>query len=130
MSKLKKYLITIGIGLLIAGFVAYSKDLFSQTELSKILHILTDSFFVPAVLITSMGSLMFVSREGAFDGLTFAVTSFIDVFRKQKKNQYTTYYDYKQSKGNRDYEFVFMLVSGLIFLVISGIIYLLYRQYV
>ena len=91
MSKLKKYLITIGIGLLIAGFVAYSKDLFSQTELSKILHILTDSFFVPAVLTMGMGALLFVSREGAFDGLTFAVTSFVDVFRKQKKNKYRSF---------------------------------------
>ena len=51
MRKLKKYLITLGIGLLLAFGVAYSKDIFAQTELANIFHILTDSFFVSAVLI-------------------------------------------------------------------------------
>ena len=130
MSKSKKYLITIGIELFIAGWIAYSKNVFNQTDISMIFHILTDSFFVPAVLTMGMGALLFVSREGAFDGLTFAVTSFVDVFRKQKKNKYTTYYDYKQSKGNRDYEFVFMIISGLVFFVITVIMYLFYLKYV
>ena len=127
MSKLKKYLITIGIGLLIAFAVAYSKDVFTQTEPNKIFHILTDSFCVSAVLITGMGALVFVSNEGAFDGITYAVTSFIDIFRKEKKNQYHTYYDYKESKGKRDTSFGFMLITGLGFMAIMGIMYLLYR---
>ena len=87
MSKLKKYLITLGIGFVIAFLVANYKDVFAQTELSKIFHILTDSFCVPGVLITGIGALIFVANEGAFDGVTYAVTSFLDIFRKEKKNK-------------------------------------------
>ncbi len=108
--------------------IAYSKDVFAQVELSKIFHILTDSFFVPAVLIAGFGGLVFVSNEGAFDGLTYAVTSFMDIFRKNKKNKYNTYYDYKQSKGERNSSFGFLLISGLAFMVITGIMYWLYTM--
>lgn len=128
MSKLKKYLITLGIGLLLAFGVAYSKDIFAQTELAKIFHILTDSFFVSAVLIMGMGGLTFVSNEGAFDGLTYALSSFADIFRKEKKNKFNTYYDYKQSKGNRDRSFGFLLICGLVFMAITGIMLWLYYK--
>ena len=128
MKKLKRYLITIGIGLLGAFWIAYSKDVFSQTEAYKVFHILTDSFFVPAVMITGIGALIFVSNEGAFDGVTYAVTSFIDIFRKNKKNKYHTYYDYKESKANRDASFGYMIISGLIFMVLSGIMLLFYYK--
>ena len=128
MSKLKKYLITFGIGFGIAFLIAYSKDVFAQTDLSKIFHILTDSFCVSAVLITGFGLLIFVSNEGVFDGITYAVTSFINIFRKEKKNKYRTYYDYKESKSNRDMSFGFLLICGLVFMAIMGAMYLLYRM--
>ena len=127
MKKLKKYLITIGVGLLMAFGIAYSKNIFGQTEPMKIFHILTDSFFVPAVLIMGVGALIFVSNEGAFDGITFAVTSFVDIFRKNKKNKYHTYYDYKESKANRNTGFGFLLISGLGFMVITSVMLWLYH---
>ena len=130
MKKIYKYLITIAIGLLIAGWVAFSKDLFAQTEPFKIFHILCDSFFVPAILITGMGALVFVSNEGAFDGLTYAVSSFVNIFRKEKRENLATYYDYKQSKGERNHGFGFMLICGLLFLAVSLIMYLFYNRYV
>ncbi len=128
MKTLKKYLLTLGVGLLIAFAIANSKDVFAQTDLSKIFHILTDSFFVPAVLIMGFGGLVFVSNEGAFDGITYAVTSFMDIFRKNKKNKYHTYYDYKESKGNRNTSFWFLLICGLVFMAITGIMYWLYTM--
>ena len=126
MDKLKKYLIAITCGLLLTCWVLYIKDIFAQTELTMIFHILTDAFFVPGILIVCAGGLVFVSNEGAFDGVTFAMTSFFDVFRKKKKNKFTTYYDYKQSKGDRDRSFGFLLITGSVFLAISGIMLLLY----
>lgn len=126
MRKLIKYLITIGVGLLLALLIANSKDVFTQTDPTKIFHILTDSFFVPAVLIAGIGGLVFVSNEGVFDGIGYAVRSFVDIFRKNKKNKFHTYYDYKESKANRGGSFGFMLVSGLIFMVISGVMLWLY----
>ena len=107
----------------------YSKDIFNQTELSEILHILTDSFSIPAVLITGFGGLIFVSNEGVFDGLAYGVTSFIDMFRKEKKNQFRTFYDYKESKSERDMSFGYLLICGVLFIVIDAVMLMLYNQY-
>lgn len=128
MKKLKRYLITIGIGLLISFYVAYTQGIFGQNEAKTIYHILTNSFFVSAVLVMGMGGLIFVSDEGAFDGLTYAMKSFFDIFRRNKKNKYQTFYDYKVAKGDRNHKFGFMIISGLGFLVLSLIMLLLYSN--
>lgn len=129
MKTIKKYLITLAVGFLMAGLVMYSKDIFNQTELSEILHILTDSFSIPAVLITGFGGLIFVSNEGVFDGLAYGLTSFIDMFRKDKKNQFRTFYDYKESKSERDMSFGYLLICGVLFIVIDAVMLILYNQY-
>lgn len=129
MKTIKKYLITLAVGFLMAGLVMYSKDIFNQTELSEILHILTDSFSIPAVLITGFGGLIFVSNEGVFDGLAYGVTSFIDMFRKEKKNQFRTFYDYKESKSERNMSFGYLLICGVLFIVIDAVMLILYNQY-
>ncbi len=130
MRNIKKYLITLGIGFAMALLIANSKDIFSQTELAKIFHILTDSFSVPAVLITGMGGLVYVSNEGAFDALAYGLTSFFDMFRKEKKNQFSSFHDYKESKADKKLGFGFLLICGLIFMAIMGAMYLLYRKFV
>ena len=129
MKTIKKYLITLAVGFLMAGLVMYSKDIFNQTELSEILHILTDSFSIPAVLITGFGGLIFVSNEGVFDGLAYGLTSFIDMFRKEKKNQFRTFYDYKESKSERNMSFGYLLICGVLFIVIDAVMLILYNQY-
>lgn len=128
MKKFKKYLITIIVGLLIAFWVAFTQGIFEQTDIKLILHILTDSFFVSGVLITGMGGLIFVSNEGSFDGITFAMKSFFAIFKKDKKKVYRSYYDYKQSKKDRDRSFGYMLICGLVFLAMSGIVLLFYSN--
>lgn len=128
MKNFKKYLITLAIGLFVAGGIAFSKDVFNQAELAMVFHTLTDSFFVPGVLIMGFGALIFVSNEGVFDGLVYGVTSFLDIFRKEKKNRYRTFFDYKEEKGNRDTRFGYLIICGLVFIAISGVMLFLYHQ--
>ena len=130
MKTVFKYLITLGIGFAMAAFIAYSKNILSQTEPLIIFHILTDSFCVPAVLITGMGALAFISNEGGFDALSYGLTSFFDIFRKEKRNKHKTYYDYKAEKAEKTLPVSFLLVSGLIFMGIMALMYWLYTQYI
>lgn len=130
MKKIFKYLITLLVGLALAAWVAISKGIFSETRAEIIFGILSDAFFVPGVLLLGVGGLIFVSNEGIFDGFTYGIISFIDIFRKDKQNKYRTFFDYRQSKGERDTSFGFMLVCGLAFIAISGIMYLLFNNYV
>lgn len=126
MKTITKYLITIGTGLAAALYVAFIRGIFSETNPSQIFAILSDSFTVPGVLLTGIGGLMFVSNEGGFDALSYGITSFIDLFRKEKKNKYKTFYDYKEEKASKTLPVSFVLISGLIFMALAIIMLLLY----
>ncbi len=126
MKTITKYLITIGTGLAAALYVALTRNIFSVTNPSQIFAILADSFTVPGVVLTGIGGLMFVSNEGGFDALSYGITSFIDLFRKEKKNKYKTFYDYKEEKASKTLPVSFVLISGLIFMVLAIIMLLLY----
>ena len=126
MKKLSKYIITIVIGILIAFLVAYSKDIFNQEAKKDIFHILSDSFFVPGVAISGIGLLMFVSNEGAFDGLAFAMMSFFKLFSIKNEKKFKTYNDYKEQKREKKNPVAFILISGLFLIGVSIIMLILY----
>jgi hypothetical protein len=130
MRSLKRYLITIGVGLLATLWIVWMKDIFSATEAVKVFHILTDAFFAVGVVITGFGLLIFTSNEGVFDGLVYGVSSFLSMFKKDQKRKYATLYDYKVSReGKRVSGFGFMLICGLFFLAISMVMFALYCKF-
>ena len=128
MRSFKKYLITAAVGLLMVGAIVWSKDLFAQTEPVTVFHILCDAFFASGIVIFAAGVLVFSSNEGVFDGLTFAVGAFVNMFKKEPSKKYSSLYEYRELKGERDTEFSFILLSGLAFLLVSAVTYLLYRS--
>ena len=128
MKLLKKYLITLALESLAVLAVLVSKDLFIQTEAINVYHILADAFFAIGFITFGIGLLIFSSNEGVFDGLAFAVGSFINMFKKDPSKKYASLYEYRESKGERNTEFSFILLSGLAFLVISAVTYILYRS--
>lgn len=129
MKSLKKYLITIGIGLLLVLCIVCMKDIFNVSEAGKIFHILTDAFFAVGTVITGFGLLVFTSNEGVFDGLVFGVTSFFSMFKKDLKRKYKNLYEYKADRQDKKLSFGFMIISGLFFLAVSMIMFALYNNY-
>ena len=124
---MKKYIITSSIGLAIALLVALSKDVFTQGELKTVYHILCDSFFVPGVVITGFGLLVFASNGGAFDMLTFGMKKFFSLFKKDLSGiTKETFYDYSMAKHGEHLSFAYMIVVGLILIGISIIFLMLY----
>lgn len=126
MKALRKYLITLLVGFGLVALILWGKDLFGQTEPVKIYHILCDAFFVVGVVITSAGLLVFSANEGTFDMLSYGMTSFLDMFRKNKRNQYDTFFDYRMSKADKKVQFGFLLICGVFFLAVSFVMYYLY----
>ncbi len=123
MKKSLKYVISLLVGAGLIFGIAYSKDIFAQTEVVKIYHILCDSFFSVGVLMACVGLLIFTANEGVFDGFTYVVGAFFNMFRKERDKKYHTYYDYKDSKERGNSSFVFLLICGL-FYVIVGLVFL------
>ena len=128
MNLVKKYLITIGAGLLAVLVIICAKDIFSQTEAAKVLHILVDAFFAIGVVLTGFGLLVFSSNEGVFDGLVYGVGCFIDMFRRTAKRKYATLYDYKQSREGTKFGFGFLVISGVAMIAVSMVLLIFYHQ--
>ena len=51
--------------------------------------------------------------------LSYGISSFIDLFRAQSAKKYATFYDYRQSRADKRFPFLFLLICGAIFVAIS-----------
>lgn len=129
MRSLKKYLITIAVGLAAVGAIIWSKDLFAQTAPVTVFHILCDAFFAVGVVILAAGVLIFSSNEGTFDIFAYGINAFADMFRKKSKKQYNTFYDYKESRSGVKIQFGFLLICGAAFIAVSLVMLYFYHLY-
>lgn len=129
MKTIKKYLITLLVGVVGVLLVLMLRDTFSQTEPVAIFHALTDAFFTVGVLITGAGAIVFTSNEGAFDMLAYGLSSFMDMFRKKESKKYESFYDYKESRADKKTGFGFLLICGVFYLAVSFVMLFFYHQY-
>lgn len=126
MKKLKDYLITAAVGLTIAGFILFYKNVFMCKEAIDVFHILCDAFFVPGMLIFGFGLLVVASNGGTFDMLTYGVMRFFTFFKKDLSAKYKTFYDYRKAQQDSPRKFMFLILVGIFFIAISVIFLLIY----
>ena len=128
MKKYIKYFVTVGVGLIIALWVAISNGLFSQTDIMVIYQILSDSFLVAGVLVAGFGLLLFVSNEGVFDGLRYGFKVLAQMFKRHPTPVKETYYDYRTAKGRNKISFGYLVICGVGFLAICILFSILYAS--
>ncbi len=126
---MKKYAITLSIETVLVALLAWSKDILEQTAMVNIFHILCDCFFVVGVVVTGIGALVFVSNEGVFDGISYGLRAFANIFRKEVNRNMESYYDYRTRRSENKFDFVFLLICGLIFLAIAVAMLMFYSKY-
>ena len=119
MKKLRKYLITLTVGLAAVAGIAWAKDILAQTEPAAIYHILCDAFFAVGTVMCCAGLLILSGNEGSFDMIVYGVSSFVDLFRATSKKKYATFYDYRESRSDKKLHFGFLLICGLLFIAVS-----------
>ena len=129
MRTLKKYAITLLIGLLAVAGILWAKDIFAQTDPKSIYHILSDAFFSVGTVILCAGLLIFSSNGGTFDMLVYGISSFLDMFRTVSRKKYDTFYDYRMSRAEKQLPYGFLVICGLTFIAVAFLMYWLYRQY-
>ena len=118
--KLRNYGICVGIEVLIAFLVIWSKGFFAHT-LAVNIQILADAFFVAGILMTLFAGMMFVSGEGALVGIGFVLRNAVLTFIPMGRAKQERYADYRARKmeaikKNNDR---CILITGLIFLFIG-----------
>lgn len=119
-TKLLKYGISAAVGVALALIIMIAKGAFTEDSTVQLMSILCDSFFVPGVVLTCAGLLVFVSNGGVFDMLAYAFILIGYTFKRDiSKRKYHSYYEYKESKKDRKKGMGFLLIVGIIFIVIS-----------
>ncbi len=121
--RLRNYGICVGIEVLIAFLVIWSKGFFTQSAAVNI-QILSDAFFVSGILMTLFAGMMYVSGEGALIGIGFVLRNVVLAFVPMGRARHERYADYRARKLSeaKKHNNRYMLVTGLVFLFI-GIVF-------
>lgn len=129
MKKYKGYLICLLIGLAMAIVIMLSKGIFAKNEFVDVMHILTDAFFVPGVLLVCFGLLILASNGGTFDMLSYGVLTLFNLFRKDmSKMKHKTFYDYRTAKHEKDRSFLYIVLVGIFYILISMVFLVIYME--
>ena len=121
-ETLTKYAVCVGIEVLIAFLVIWSKGFFAHSTAVNI-QILSDAFFVAGILMTLFACMMFVSGEGALIGIGFVLRNAALTFVPMGRARHERYADYRARKlgAAKKRNNSCVTVTGLIFLFIGVI---------
>ena len=128
---LLQYAITTSIAGIITLAIAYTQGLWRTFDLAEKYKILADAFTIPGVLLIMITALVWVSSEGFFDGISYAIAQFSGMFIPSigRKYKHLKYYDYKtdrQEKRSHGYSFLFFV--GLLFTAIAVVFMILFNS--
>ena len=140
-KRLKIYGITICAASAVSLLYAYSVSIFSLRDAGQIMGYLSNSFSVPGILLLGMSGLIFVKRQGGFDGVTYGTRYMFNwlvpqfwLNKDERRGKMQNYHDYCENKREREKKSVnptmcFLIVGavftalGLLFLAIMNVWY-------
>ena len=116
----KRYFITIAVGLILAAWVFFTRDLEPVEGHNMTFHILSEALFVPGIFIFAAGILMMVSNEGIFNGVSYGLQAIWKAMSDRKNPKMDeSYYDYHLRKSGHKVRYGPLLIVGSVFLVLS-----------
>ena len=128
-SGWKKYLICVCVGLGIVLFALFAKD-FAMKTAKDWMHALHDGFFAAGMLMILFCGLLYVSSEGAFLFLGYAMGRAVRAlipFSRKDHETYQQYRERKMEKPRKKGDSVVFFV-GLVFVAISLIFLFVWYQ--
>lgn len=124
-DRLLKYGISNGICLIFAFVYALKQNIF-QLSGADVYRVLSDACFLPGIFVLFLGLLMWLSKEGAMDGVGFVLSRAVHLLIPGGGLRHETYGEYVERKrGKRTGSVVFLVITGAIFtfigLIFSGL---------
>lgn len=129
-SALLRYGISVGLCVICTVLMLTSSNL-SGATLQETYRILSDAFSLPGLLVLFAGLLVWLSNEGALNGVTWMVTyafkSLIPGLRGSRE-RYGDYVLRQQEKRVKGYGFLFLvggvfLAIGIVFMILFNAAY-------
>lgn len=129
LKKLLPYAICILAGLLIGFAYLAGHDFLSQGKLDKV-RLLCDAFFLPGILMLLSGCLVWMSNEGALDGVGFVLSkAFLWLLPGGHLHIGERYGDYiarRREKNVKGFGFLFWVGVG--FMLVAVILNLMFNH--
>lgn len=126
-------IIALALVLVICGVNGLLTENKSPMETAKIC---CDAFFVAGAVILGLGALSWCKTKGAFDGIGFAVSSYLDLHRVNVKQRMTwqkkeSFEEYVKRKHKKDgfKQYLPMLIVGALLIVVAVICLVVYHSY-
>ena len=124
-GKLIGYIITNVICISFALLQIFNNDLFHQTEILRIYHILCDAFVIPGILCLLVAALVALSNEGSLDAISYMLRRLGQTLIPFIKKNDERYADYV-AKKKRISGYSFITWTGLAYFTVGMIFLVLY----
>lgn len=123
----KRYLTCFGVAIFIAFLVLFIKGFFKDTAKEN-MQILTDAFFTSGLLLVLFSGLMYVSGEGAFIGIGYALKRAVRMFIPTGNRHDETYAEYREKKtgGEKKTGDGCLFLTGVFFVLVSLIFFVIW----
>ena len=115
----QKLLTDLGIGLAAAVAGAFLFDLFGAETLSDTFRILSDCFFLSAVLMLATGGLTLTKNGGVWDGLGFTFKTAIGRMKRSYDEDRVTFAQYREERERKNTSPASALIAGGIYLILA-----------
>ena len=122
----KKYLIDLGIGMLLALGLCAALGLFAAEAAPDVLRILSDGFFVPGAIFLCLGGLTFTRNGGVMDGLGFTFKTALARIRADYETAHMTFAEYRAERESKATSPMPSVLAGLTHLAIALILFWIY----
>lgn len=127
-----KYGITVAVGAVMSYIVFVNYGYTPNLPAAERYKILCDAFSIPGIMLTMIGALVFLSNEGAMDGISFLMGGLfkrlmpIGRWRDEKDETYAEHIARKRANRVTGYGFVF--VVGGAYLAVAAVFMILFYQ--
>lgn len=117
-----KILITFLVAIILTIIVFLVVGGFHYESPKETIKDICDAFSIPGFLIFAFGLLVFISNDGGFSMLSYAVKRIFAVFKRDAKME--DFYEYKKKKIENPSPFKhYLIVGGMFFLI--GMLFLI-----
>ena len=126
-SLLIKYGCSVGCCLLMAVWLLVNGD-FLNLEAKDQIRTLGDACFLPGFLCLASGLMIWLSQEGAFDGIGYVLSYAFHAFLPGTLNKRESYKDYlERQREKKKNGFGFLIITGLGFILLSTVFTFLFH---
>lgn len=128
-SLLIKYGCSIGFCLVMSLWHMFNNDILSL-ELKEQLRVIGDGFFLYGFLCLASGMMLWLSQEGAFDGIGYVLSYAWHAILPGSLNKRESYKDYlARQREKKRIGFGFMIITGVLFVLISIVFTVLFHMH-